>query len=279
MYQARRESFRAAGGASDWTVHCDTFSPAPLQKRGHMQVTRLLALPLAFAACSTAPSPHRLTGAGITPAVWGVLEIPSSPGPHAAVILLPGSYGWRPDYPRFAKAFADSGFVALAIDYYAETGRGASPAEERSRWPAWQATVRNAITYLEATPAAAGRPIGLVGYSRGAFLAISVADSAPGVRAVVDYYGGGSDEDPPRERVPQFPPLLILHGEADSEIPVALAHRLYDRMRAQGGDVEMHLYPGAGHVFNAPWASTYSEADAIDAWHRTIDFLKHRLKD
>jgi dienelactone hydrolase len=31
-----------------------------------------------------------------------------------------------------------------------------------------------------------GRSIGLVGYSRGAFIAISVAGSAPPVRAVVD---------------------------------------------------------------------------------------------
>jgi dienelactone hydrolase len=194
------------------------------------------------------------------------------------VVLLPGSYGWRPDYARFARTFADSGFVALAIDYYAETGRGAGPAEESRNWPTWQATVRNAVAYVDTLAAVSGRPIGLVGYSRGAFLAISVATSAPPVKAVVDFYGGGSDEDPPEARIPQFPPLLILHGEADDVVPVALAHRLYERLRAHGGDVEIHLYPGAKHVFNAPWASTYSKSDAMDAWRRTIAFLKHRLE-
>jgi carboxymethylenebutenolidase len=191
---------------------------------------------------------------------------------------LPGSYGWRPDYARFAKAFADSGFVALAIDYYAETGRGASRADESRNWPAWQATVRNAVAYLEATPAVAGRPVGVVGYSRGAFLAISVAASTSPIRAVVDFYGAGSDEDPPEDQIPRFPPLLILHGDADSEVPVVLAHRLYERMRLHGGDVEMHIYPGARHVFNAPWAASYSEPDATDAWRRTIAFLRTRLK-
>jgi len=243
-----------------------------------MQLTRLLAVPLAVVACAQVPSPHRLTGPDITPAVWGILEVPSTPGPHAAVVLLPGSYGWRPDYARFARRFADSGFVALALDYYAESGRGASPADESRNWPVWQSTVRNAVTYLEATPAVAGRPIGLVGYSRGAFLAISVAGSAPPVGAVVDFYGAGSDDDPPSLGIPQFPPLLILHGEADTEVPVALAHRLYDRMRAHGGDVEMHLYPGAAHAFNAPWASGYSDADAADSWRRTMTFLEQRLK-
>ena len=76
---------------------------------------RLMALPLLLAACTnSAPRPHRLTGSGVSPAVWGVLEVPQTPGPHEAVILLPGSYGWRPDYARFARAFADSGFVTLA---------------------------------------------------------------------------------------------------------------------------------------------------------------------
>lgn len=241
---------------------------------------RLLLLTLAGLACGgSVPSPHRLTDPGVSPAVWGVLEIPAAPGPHAAVLLVPGSHGWRPDYARFARSFADSGFVALAIDYYAETGRGSSPAEERANWPAWQTNVRNAVAWLESSPAVAGRPIAMVGYSRGAALAISVADSAPPVRAVVDYYGWGSDEDPREDRIPGYPPLLILHGESDSEIPVALAHRLYDRMRAHGGDVEMQLYPGAEHAFNGPWSWNYRKADATDAWGRTIDFLRRRLKD
>jgi len=238
----------------------------------------LLALTIICAACSSGvPTPHRLTGSGVSPAVWGIVELPQTPGPHPAVLLLPGSYGWRPDYARFARSFADSGFVALAIDYYAEAGRGIVPSAGNGNWSAWQTTVRNAVNYLAAMPAVAGRPIGVVGYSRGAFLAISVAASTPAIKAIVDLYGAGSDADPPEELIPQVPPILILHGEADSEVPVALAHRLYERMRSHGGDVEMHLYPGAKHVFNAPWSSNYSEPDAADAWRRTIAFLKHRL--
>jgi carboxymethylenebutenolidase len=246
--------------------------------RGHMPVVRLLALPLILAACTNGASPRLLTGAGVAPAVWGVLEVPASPGPHPGVILLPGSSGWRPDYARFAKAFADSGFVALAIDYYGETGRGESHEEENRNWPAWQATIRNAVTYLGVTPAVGGRPIALVGYSRGAMLAISVGASDPPIAAIVDFYGAGSDDDPPDNQISHFPPLLILHGDADSNIPVALAYRLYDRLHARGGDVEMHVYPNAEHGFNAPWAPGYSQPQATDSWARTIGFLKHRLK-
>lgn len=240
-------------------------------------MTHLLVLPLLVAACEVNPSPRLLTEPAITPGVWGILEIPASPGPHPGVVLVPGSGGWRTEYSRIARAFADSGFVALAIDYYAGTGRGDSRAEEMQNWPVWQATVRNAVSYLREAPAVAGRPVGLVGYSRGAMLAISVGTSLAPPSAIVDFYGAGSDDDPPDSLMARFPPLLILHGEADSNIPVALAHRLHDRIQALGGDVEIRLYPNAEHGFNVPWSMGYSPPDAADAWSRTVDFLRRKL--
>lgn len=63
--------------------------------------------------------PERLSGAGVSPAVWGVVETPRTPGQHAGVILLPGAAGWRLAYADLAETLADSGFVTLALDYYA----------------------------------------------------------------------------------------------------------------------------------------------------------------
>lgn len=244
-----------------------------------MRVYRLLALalPLLVTACNTGPSPRQLTPPSITPGVWGVVDAPASPGPHPGIILIPGSGGWRPGYLRFARAFADSGFVVLTLDYYAVTGRGSTRAEEIQHWPAWQATIHNALIYLAEAPGVAGQPIALVGYSRGAMLAISVGTSAPAPAAIVDFFGAGSDNDPPDSLAARFPPLLILHGTADSNIPVAQAQRLYDRIRIVGGDVEMHLYPNAEHGFNTPWAPGYSASDAVDSWGRAVDFLKRHL--
>jgi carboxymethylenebutenolidase len=104
-----------------------------------------------------------------------------------------------------------------------------------------------------------------------------VANSIPRVSAEVDYYGVGSDDDLPPDQIPHLPPLLSLHGEADSEVQVARAHRLYGRMRDHGGNVEMHLYPGAQLAFDELWASTYPEPDAAAAWRGTMAFLRARL--
>lgn len=242
------------------------------------RVTLLFIASLALGCARHGPLPPRLTGAEVTPGVHGILALPGTPGPHPAVVILHGSFGWRPGYAQVARDFADSGYVALAVNYYAETGSRIRTGDEERIWHAWQATVANAVTYLSGRPEVSGRPIALIGYSRGAFLATSVAATLPAVGAVVDYYGGGSDGDALRPEPPPFPPLLILHGDADKDVSVTLAHRLYSRIHAAGGEVEMYIYPGAGHSFNAPWAGTYAPDEAADAWRRTIEFLRRRLE-
>jgi carboxymethylenebutenolidase len=226
-----------------------------------------------------AQSPERLSGPDVSPGVWGVLAVPHAPGPHPALVVLPGAGGWHPWYGRVARALADSGFVTLALDYYAETGGAAIRSDDKlQKWPAWQATIRNAVRYLAALPSVAGRPVGLVGYSRGAFLAVSVAASTPGVEAVVDYFGGGGGgTDSLEQEARGFPALLILHGDADGVVPVRFAERLREAVVAQGGEVETHVYPGLGHAFNMPGMSTYSETAAADALRRTVHFLRNHL--
>ena len=43
------------------------------------------------------------------------------------------------------------------------------------------------------------------------------------------------------------PPLLIMHGEQDPVVPVALSQLLHDRYKQAGLDSELHIIPGAGH--------------------------------
>ena len=185
--------------------------------------------------------------------------------------------GGRVEKEKFS--IGEHGFVALALDYYVETGGAAVGSDEKlQKWPQWKETVRNAVQYLQGLPSVSGQSVGLVGYSRGAFLAVSVASSVSGVKAVVDLYGGGGGgTDSLEQEVRNFPALLILHGEADDIVPVRFAHNLRDAVIAHGGEVEMHLYAVAGHAFNATFAPTYSELAASDAFRRTVEFLRRRL--
>jgi dienelactone hydrolase len=235
---------------------------------------------VAASSCGSRENAAPPTAKELSPGVWGLLELPRGPGPHPAVVLLHGSVGWRPEYVDIARSLAHSGFAALALDYYAGVGPAAIGSSEKlQKWSAYRAAVRRAVAYLRSLPEVGDRPIGLVGYSRGAFLAVSVASSIPDVRAVVDYYGGGGGgTDSLAQEVRGFPPLLILHGEADKIVPVRFAEALRNAVIAAGGEAEMHLYPGVGHAFNGPWAPTYSEDATLDAHRRTVDFLRRRLE-
>ncbi len=98
------------------------------------------------------------------------------------------------------------------------------------------------------------------------------------MKAVVNFFGcGSSDKEELESEVRNFPPLLILHGEEDQGIPVSAAYALRDAVIAQGGEVEMKIYPGAGHGFNGPWVPNYSKEYDIDSFQRTVDFFRRKL--
>ena len=52
------------------------------------------------------------------------------------------------------------------------------------------------------------------------------------------------------------PPLLILHGDRDTLVPVSQSQELYSRLKADGNDVTLQIAKGVGHgsydVFNSP---------------------------
>jgi carboxymethylenebutenolidase len=178
-----------------------------------------------------------------------------------------------------ASTYAESGFVALTIDYYANTDRTPIRSMEKLKaWPGYQGAVQRAVEYLRSRPSVSGKPVGLVGFSRGAFLAVSIASSIPGVGAVVDYYGGGGGGPASLEEdVRGLPPVLILHGDADAIVPVSFAYALRDAVIRSGGEAELHVYPGAGHSFNASFLPAYSAEAAEDAHRRTVEFFRRHL--
>jgi acetyl esterase/lipase len=70
---------------------------------------------------------------------------------------------------------------------------------------------------------------------------------------------------------PGAPPFLLLHGRADRLVPCVQSERLAAALSAAGGDVGLHTYDAAGHMWlGAPEAA----ADALD---RTVAFLRARL--
>jgi len=109
--------------------------------------------------------------------------------------------------------------------------------------------------------------IGLLGFSLGAYLALSNAAIDARIRVVVEFFGGLPKEM--RFFMRRLCPVLILHGEADATVPVEEAYYLQKVLEKKGIAYEMQIYPGAGHGFSAEISR--------DAGLRTLSFLTKHL--
>ena len=49
---------------------------------------------------------------------------------------------------------------------------------------------------------------------------------------------------------PSFPPTLLIHGTADTTVPVSASVRMYEELAAAGVPAELHLYAGQPHAFD-----------------------------
>ena len=100
------------------------------------------------------------------------------------------------------------------------------------------------------------RRIRVLGFSLGAYLALSLG-SIDARQAVAEYFGGLPREIRPFMR--RLPPTLILHGDADTVVPVAEAYSLQKALEERKVPYELEIYPGEGHHFDA---ETRVKADA-----------------
>lgn len=196
--------------------------------------------------------------------------IPREGDNHPAVIVLHGSGGIRDGWAEQpASLLASRGFAVFVVHYFERTGTfWADEATIRKHFRTWMKSISDAITWATSRPQVASGCVGLLGFSLGGYLALSVATEDPRVKAVVEYFGGLPEELSNGAR--NLPPVLILHGDADRTVPVAQARNIERYLRDHNIEHEVKIYRGAGHGF--------SGFDLLDSGQRTLQWLgKHLL--
>jgi dienelactone hydrolase len=168
-----------------------------------------------------------------------------------------------------AQSLARLGYVVLLPHYFDKTGTQFANLDDDTKYfPYWMKTIADAIQFAGKQPNVDAGRIGLVGYSLGAYLSLSVASVDPDVKAVVEYFGGLPDFF--AGHLKTMPPTLILHGEADHTVPVKEAFALESLFKKKSVPYEIKIYPEQGHGFAGPAAT--------DAMQRTVAFLEKNLK-
>lgn len=195
--------------------------------------------------------------------------LPDSATKLPAVLALYGSGGGVEGMGTPASMLAEQGFAVFVLHYFdrTDTESATDKATIFRHFPAWGKTVWDAVGFIAQHPQVDAERIGLLGFSLGAYLALSVASVDPRVKVVVEFFGGLPKEM--KFFMRRLCPTLILHGEGDPIIPVAEAYDLQKLLEKKNVAYEMKIYEGQGHVFDPDtWR---------DAAFRTLQFLQKYL--
>ncbi len=217
--------------------------------------------------------------------VSGYLCLPKNQSACAAVIILHGSDGFKPNHETIARKLAGEGFAALALTWF-----GAAPP--RAHWSEVHAEdIMQAVVYLEHLSTVDADRLGLIGFSRGGGLALIMASLIPQTKAVVNYFGltawqGGLEEfyhlpldkSEPLGFIENLScPILSFHGKKDTVVPADNTIELDTACQKYGVEHRYILYSGVNHSFIWP-GDKYNQKAHLDSWNRTLKFFKKRLR-
>ena len=216
------------------------------------------------------------------------LARPVGEGPHPGLLVLHEIFGLNNDIRRITQRFADSGYVALAPDLYSH-GNKALCLSRVLFDVARGCTGRTMDEVLAARDALAARPdvdenrVAVVGFCMGGGFAL-VLGTKGGVQAAGVNYGAVPKS---RDELDGVCPVVASFGAKD-RIFGKFGDRLEAHLAALGVPHDVKTYPDVGHSFfnvhegwmakvPSPMNPDYSEAEAEDAWARTLKFFSEHV--
>jgi dienelactone hydrolase len=294
-----------------------TASPvsSPVQKRTAIRhITSLyrgLSFGLAVAIWASA-APLALAQSHPTPGT--LVHFPSVPGPHEqlltlrgwftlpalpqgrggapGIVMMHGCGGPKTPSYRWAAQLAEWGYASLVLDSFGPR-KLTEICSDHSLLGAPQRTgdAYGALQYLQGRQGIDPDRIGLMGWSHGGSSALWAIDPEWGrkhrpypwarFRATAVFYPGCNEAQNVFTT-----PLIMLMGTADDWTPASPCRRLVKTARTPDGPVQLVIYKGATHAFDAVRTTVeayghtleYSPEATADAQARVHAFLDEHLK-
>jgi len=196
---------------------------------------------------------------------------------RGTILVLHAWWGLNEVIRQFCDRLAGEGYLVLAPDLYdggiATTITEAKRLRSKMDGDAVRRQIAAAVDQLAGSAEVGGKPIGLIGFSLGAYFAFGLLDKKPGeIAALVAYYGTGGGKFAKTQAA-----FLGHFAEDDDFVPVHEVPDFEQRLRAAGKQATFHIYPGTRHWFCEPDRPEYDPQAAALAWERTVDFLKAKL--
>ena len=242
------------------------------------------------------PGRYEVSFAGSDVTLGGILFRPASTSkPLPAIIVLhgwaqPGVAGAR-RVEGTARRLSEQGYVALALSM-----RGWPPS---SGWDdcgtAQPDDVAKAADWLATLPGVDGDSIAVLGFSLGGQVALLSGTRSGRIKAIIAYFpitdvqrwgdttsnpgiryfyvplvcGTGSQNSPVHVADQIHAPVLLIHGDRDTEVPTEQSHKMQEALQKTGGHVELLVIDGGGHGFKGEQAE--------QAWSAVTKFLSLHL--
>lgn len=205
----------------------------------------------------------------------GYLALPPS-GEGSPVLVLHAWWGLNDTMRDFCRRLAGSGFVAFAPDlYHGKTADNVADAETLgsaldTNQDQARADIAEAIKFLAERSGQTSGGLAVVGFSLGAYYALDLSGTDPGIRSVVVFYGTRRGDYSGSRAA-----FLGHFAETDEFEPQSEVDRLEAALGQAGRPVTFHQYPGTGHWFFEPDRTDAFDPEAASlAWDRTLAFLR-----
>jgi dienelactone hydrolase len=215
----------------------------------------------------------------------GELSVDDSHRGKRPAILVSHEGGGLTDHARNrARALAELGFVAFALDYFGD-GKPVPADQAAARFAELngdrlrtRAIAQAGLDVLLASEHADSGQVAAIGYCFGGTLSLELARGGANLQAVVGFHSGLAT-DRPATAGSITAPVLVCIGADDPFIPADQRLAFEEEMRGAGVDWRLNLYGGAVHSFTNPEADGSNPALKYDrraderSWRAMLDLF------
>ena len=197
------------------------------------------------------------------------------------VIMIHENRGLNDNIRSMANTLAREGYVVLAVDLFkgqvAQTSEQASQlaSSARSNSATTISNLQAAVNYVSSLPFVDSSKIASIGwcFGGGQSLQLALHSQQHPLVATILYYGTPLVTDKQQLSKIQWP-VLGIFGDKDQAIPLSNIQQFKAALDSIGISNEIHIYKGLGHAFANPSGANYAPNETVDAWQKTLAFLK-----
>jgi carboxymethylenebutenolidase len=212
----------------------------------------------------------------------GFLALPDAAGDghgsHPGVVVIHEAYGLNDNIKDITRRFAESGYVALAVDLFADRNKALCMARymagmlrgsvDRPGVP----DLKLALSHLMTLPEVDPQRVGAIGFCMGGSFAIAWACTDERLKAIAPFYA--SNPKPLAEAVARLCPVVGSYPGRD--FTARAGRDLAAELTRRQIEHDIKIYPDARHSFFSPGRS-FNEAAAADSWKRVMEFFSAHL--